>query len=67
MPKKRYYLEFHDSETNAHKFYEMVEQKDGSVVCSWGRVGAAGQSMTYDGETGLKKLNEKLRKGYVEA
>ena len=64
MPKKRIYLEF--CEGNSDKFYEMVEQKDGSVVCTWGRTGTAGQSMTYDQATAQKKLREKLNKGYVE-
>lgn len=58
------------TETNANnnKFYSLELHDDGSVFASWGRVGAAGQSMVYGGgqATFDKKLREKKRKGYQE-
>ncbi len=60
------YLEFHDSDSNSHKFYKTQEQADGTFLCTWGRVGTAGQSINYDLPTMQKKLKEKLNKGYVE-
>ena len=66
MARQRHYLEYHDSESNSHKFWEIVEQPGGSFIASWGRVGTAGQTMVYDHETAMKKLHEKEKKGYEE-
>jgi len=60
------HLEYHDNGSNSHKFYKMQEQKDGWFLCTWGRVGTAGQSTTYDLPTAQKKLQEKMKKGYEE-
>lgn len=53
---------------NNNKYYRLELRDDGSVFANWGRVGAAGQSMTYAGgqKTFDQKLREKKRKGYQE-
>lgn len=53
---------------NNNKQYTATLEDDGTVRCSWGRVGYAGQSMTYGGgrPTFEKKLREKRRKGYKD-
>lgn len=48
------------------KFYEMIVRDDGTWIVHYGRIGTAGTSKDYPASEFAKKLNEKLRKGYVE-
>ncbi len=48
------------------KFYEMIVHDDGTWTAHYGRIGTAGTSIDYPASEFTKKLNEKLRKGYVE-
>lgn len=55
-----------DTRANNNKFYELTELPNGGVRARWGRVGAVGQSQTYNYPGAFReKLNEKQRKGYV--
>ena len=60
------YLEYHNSALNSHKFYKVQEQKDGTFLVTWGRIGTNGQSIIYDLAKTQKKLLEKLKEGYKE-
>ena len=55
-----------DAGANSNKFYR-IELVGGDVVCRWGRVGAAGESLTHHGG-GMAKLRQleaaKIRRGY---
>lgn len=52
---------------NSNKFWNGTLYEDGSYFAEWGRVGAKGQSGTYQGESKFRrKISEKERKGYVE-
>ena len=56
------------SEKNNNKFYDMVENPDGSITSTWGRVDVTSTVTHYP--AGKKKwetlLKSKLRKGYVD-
>lgn len=54
-----------DTDGNNNKFYELTTLPDGRVRARYGRIGATEQSRTYPPGSYRKKLNEKLRKGYV--
>jgi len=58
-----------DADENNNKFWEAIVNDDGRVDCRWGRVGANGQSKSFNGgQTYLdKKMREKAKKGYREA
>lgn len=50
------------------KFYRLRPgSKPYTVLVTYGRIGAAGQTIEYDQGTARAKLHEKLRKGYVYA
>lgn len=51
---------------NNNKFYEMQEQADGTFLVTYGRVGAAGTTVSYDIRLWDRKIREKLNKGYVD-
>ena len=53
------------SDKNNNKFYDMTENSDGTWTAHWGRVGASGQSQTYQKSEWDKKYKEKIKKGYV--
>lgn len=54
-----------DTIDNNNKFYELTELSDGRVQARYGRIGATEQTRVYPPGNFDKKLNEKLRKGYV--
>jgi len=54
------------TESNNNKFYNMEELSDGSWKATWGRVGSAGSTKTYQSYEWNKKYNEKLSKGYSD-
>lgn len=58
------YYEFHDDSKNSHKFWSIDDIGDGKCVISWGRIGTTGQKQTKDLGQGMKKVREKLSKGY---
>jgi predicted DNA-binding WGR domain protein len=63
MSLKRIYLE---NITNGHyKFYEMIDNGDGSFIAKYGKINTAGSSEVYPENMWSKKLSEKLNKGYV--
>lgn len=51
---------------NNNKFYEMQEQSDGTFLATYGRVGAAGTTVSYTMRLWDQKIREKLKKGYVD-
>lgn len=51
---------------NNNKFYEMKELEDGSFTATYGRVGAAGTSVSYPIRLWDRKIKEKTQKGYVD-
>lgn len=51
---------------NNNKFYEMQEQSDGTFLATYGRVGAAGTTVSYSMRLWDQKIREKLKKGYVD-
>lgn len=56
--------EFHDDETNSHKFWELTATKTG-FDAYYGRIDSEGQGPTsYTSEQALKKIAEKEKKGY---
>lgn len=58
-----------EADVNSNKFWEAILHSDDSVHCRWGRVGANGQSKTFNGGQAYidKKIKEKKKKGYREA
>ncbi|WP_163836748.1 WGR domain-containing protein [Spartinivicinus ruber] len=69
------YLKYSDPETNTHKFYTLLIQKDlfgdWSLLRQWGRIGTKGQTKidtfaSYEeAQAALSKIKQaKLRKGY---
>lgn len=65
MPYKEIYLECTSNGSN--KFYLMTPSADQSeFTASYGKIGSIGQTTKYSISQWYKKLNEKLRKGYVE-
>lgn len=61
-------LIFVESNSNKNKYYQL-ELNGNSVDVEYGRVGSSPQKRSYGGgeATFRKKMNEKLRKGYVES
>ena len=58
-----------DAGNNNNKFWEATLYDNGDCLCRWGRVGADGQSKTFNGigKHGLEsKVREKTGKGYRE-
>jgi len=57
-----------DTKSNKNKYYKLILEGD-TVIAEYGRVGSNPQTRRYSGgqRTFNKKLNEKLRKGYVES
>jgi len=51
---------------NNNKFYEMRDNKDGTFIATYGRVGSAGVQRTYNVTQWKSKYNEKIRKGYKD-
>ena len=65
MPNESVYLEYVDERSN--KFYEMIDNDDGTFTAFYGRVGVAKpQRADYDVSLWNKKLREKKNKGYEE-
>ena len=65
MPYKEIYLECTSNGSN--KFYLMTPSADQSeFTATYGKIGSIGQTTKYSISQWHKKLNEKLRKGYVE-
>lgn len=63
------YVEFHGADSanvsgRSDKFYSATATGLGPVKLAWGKVGAEGQSSTATLEEALRKINEKLAKGY---
>lgn len=58
-----------DADKNNNKFWEAILHDNDSVHCRWGRVGANGQSKTFNGGQRYidKKIKEKEKKGYRRA
>jgi poly [ADP-ribose] polymerase len=58
-----------DADKNNNKFWEAILHADNTVHCRWGRVGANGQSKTFNGGQSYidKKIKEKEKKGYRKA
>jgi len=58
-----------DADENNNKFWEAIVHDDGQVDCRWGRVGANGQSKSFNGGQAYldKKMREKAKKGYRAA
>lgn len=54
-----------DTRDNHNKFYELTELPDGRVQARYGRVDAGEQRRVYPAGSFDKKMNEKIRKGYV--
>lgn len=68
------YLVFADARANSNKFWRAIAHADGRLQTTWGRVGYAGQSKTYNYNSysqALNKLNTlataKKQKGYQES
>lgn len=60
------YYEYHNDAKNSHKFYEIVDNEDGTYHTRWGRIGTKGQkggSIVAAHAQG--KCEAKLRRGYV--
>lgn len=51
---------------NNNKFYDMKQVDNDNWQATWGRVGTAGQQMTYPMKQWQTKYNEKVKKGYVD-
>ncbi len=71
--QEKTYLELSEGDSGSHKFYEVIVE-DTEVTIRYGRIGDAGQAKTSSHPTpekaqgdALKKINEKLRKGYERA
>lgn len=59
------YHDDHDGKRGSHKYWEIVyDPSQDCYKAFWGRIGAAPQSITYDTKDALKKISEKLNKGY---
>mgnify|MGYP003585763689 CR=1 FL=1 len=56
-----------DSSTNTKKYWHLMYDKTkGKYIAIWGRIGNRGQETLYEGDsTAMKKVQEKLKKGYV--
>lgn len=54
------------SDKNNNKYYELVDNGNGTFTVSWGRVGQGSQSKTYPIKDWYTKYNEKIRKGYKD-
>jgi len=54
--------------TNTKKFWHIVyDQSKQVAICTWGRIGNASPApVEYDREKALKKIKEKIKKGYVK-
>lgn len=65
---KSIYLEYINPNTNSAKFYWMGERGNGgnTFIARWGRIGAVGQSKEYPMHQWKDKLQEKLKKRYVQ-
>ena len=63
MALKRIYLE--NTKNGHYKFYEMIDNDDGSFIAKYGKINTAGSSEVYPENMWSKKLSEKLNKGYV--
>ncbi len=51
---------------NNNKFYDMVENVDGTFTATYGRVGTYGTTRNYTMEQWESKKKEKIRKGYTD-
>jgi predicted DNA-binding WGR domain protein len=48
------------------KFWEIELMAGGNYRATYGRIGSAGQSTDYDEITAIKKIREKISKGYLK-
>lgn len=49
-----------------NKFYELITYENGTWAARYGKIGSQGVMKEYPNSEYIKKLSEKLRKGYVE-
>ena len=56
--------EFHNDETNSHKFWSCEPSSPGYCEIRWGRVGSDGSSQIKPLDEGQRKISEKISKGY---
>ena len=55
------------TENNNNKFYDMVENPDGSFSCTWGRVDLTSTVTHYPASKGFEKVRQsKIKKGYKD-
>ncbi|MFE1748575.1 WGR domain-containing protein [Coleofasciculus sp. H7-2] len=73
MTQEKTYLEFSESDSSSHKFYEVIVNGT-EVSIRYGRIGDSGQTQVKTYPTpekakaeATKKINEKLKKGYEQA
>lgn len=57
--------EYHNDSENSHKFYHIVyDRNQQTYIAAWGRVGTKGQYKAYTEAEALRKIREKIGKGY---
>ncbi len=68
MPEKYAYLQLTSSDGNHNKYYQMTENKDGSIDVVYGRVGVSANEVHYNyGRKSFEALKrEKIAKGYQD-
>jgi poly [ADP-ribose] polymerase 2/3/4 len=54
------------TENNNNKFYDMIDNNNGTFTVKYGRVGSRETELTYPISEWDLKYNEKIRKGYVD-
>lgn len=54
------------SDVNNNKYYDMVENSDGTFTAKYGRIGSTEQIAKYSMQHWEKKYKEKIRKGYID-
>ncbi len=66
--KKEWFIgsfEFHDDASDSHKFYQIIDHRDGAFSTRWGRIGTKGQrGKIITRSMAMRKCNKKLDKGY---
>jgi predicted DNA-binding WGR domain protein len=64
------YAEFHDDNTNSHKYYAVTVEESPSVSIwkvTWGRVETRGQEQILSQHECLNRFDSKIAKGYTNA